>query len=56
MWLAFIPSAWRLALELQHARPRLAEVLKRSVRIEDTIELLFSLSLPVGKKNSLLHP
>ena len=40
----------RLAIELQHALPRFAEVLKRSVRLEDTIALLFSLSLPFGKE------
>ena len=44
-WAAFIPSALQLAIVLQHARPRLAEVLKRSVRLEDTIAFLFSLSL-----------
>ena len=56
IWSAFIPSASRLAIELQHARPRLAEVLKRSVRLEDTIALTFSLSLPFGKKSFLFHP
>ena len=55
LWWAFIPLASRLAIELQHARPRLAEVLKRSECLEDTIALLFSLSLPFGKKNSLFH-
>ena len=50
IWWAFIPLAPRLAIELQHARPRLAEVLKRSARLEDTIALLFSLSLLVGKR------
>ena len=44
IWWAFIPSASRLAIELQHARPRFAEVLRRSVRLEDTLALLFSLS------------
>ena len=38
------PSASRLAVMLKHARPRFAEVLKRSAWLEDTIALLFSLS------------
>ena len=50
LW-ASIPSASRLAIELQHTRPRLAEVLKRSVRLVDTIALLFLLSLPFVKKH-----
>ena len=49
IWWAFIALASRLAIELQHARPRFAEVLKRSARLEDIIALLFSLS-PVWKK------
>ena len=50
-----LASAQRLAIELQHARPRLAEILIKSVRLVDTIALLFALS-PIGKKNSLFHP
>ena len=38
---AFIPSAWLLAIELRHARPRLAKVLRRSTRLVGTIALLF---------------
>ena len=55
IWWAFTPSALRLAVGLQHAGPRLAEVLKRSVRLVDTIALLFSLS-PIWEKNFLLTP
>ena len=50
IWWAFIPFAQRLDSELQHARSRLAKVLKRSVRLVDAIALLFSLSLPFGKR------
>ena len=49
IWWAFIPSALRLAIELLHAQPRLAEALRKSIRLVDTIALLFSLSLPSGK-------
>ena len=54
-WWVFTPSAWRLATELQHARPRLAKALRKSIRLVDTIALLFSLSLPSGRESSL-HP
>ena len=53
IWWAFIPSAFRLAIELQHAQPRLAEALRKFKRLEGTIALLFSLSLLSGRKNSL---
>ena len=53
IWWAFIPSALRLAIELLHARPRFAEELRTSLLFVDTIALLFSLSLPSGKKNFL---
>ena len=36
IWWAFIPSALRLAIELQHARPRLAKALRKSIRLMDT--------------------
>ena len=44
-WWVFTPSALRLAVELLHARPRLAKALTKSVRLEGTIALLFSLFL-----------
>ena len=52
LW-ASIASASRLAIGLQHARPHLAEALKRSVRLMDTIALLFALS-PVLEKEFLV--
>ena len=52
-WWVFTPWALRLAIELQHARPHLAEALKRSIRLVDTIALLFWLFLPSGRKNFL---
>ena len=53
IWWAFIPSALRLAIELLHAQPRLAEALRKSIRLVDTIALLFSLSLShLGKRIS----
>ena len=53
-WWVFIPSALRLAIELLHARPRLAKALRKSTRLVDTIALLFSLS--IGRKNFLFPP
>ena len=51
IWWAFIPSAWRLAIELQHARPRLAKDMRRSIWLVDTIALLFSFALsPIWEK------
>ena len=54
-WWVFTPSALRLAIELQHARPRLPKALRKSKRLVDTIAVLFSLCLPSGRKSSL-HP
>ena len=52
IWWAFTPSASRLAIELQHARPRLADLLKRSVRLENANALLLSLSFSqLGTRN-----
>ena len=45
IWWALIPSALRLAIDLQHAHPHFAEALKRSVRLVDTIAPLSLLSL-----------
>ena len=47
----FTPPALRLAIELLHARPRFATALRKSIRLVDTIALLFSLSLLCGKKD-----
>ena len=55
-WWVFTPSALRLAIELLHARPHLAEVLQKSVRLVDTIALLFLLSLPFENKSFLSPP
>ena len=52
----FTPSPLRLATELQHARPRLAKALTKSKMLVGTIALLFSVSHPSGRKNSLLPP
>ena len=38
------------AIEMQHARPPLAKDCRKSIRLVDTIALLFALSLPSGKK------
>ena len=55
IWWAFIPSAWQLAIELQHAQPRLAKDLRKSTWPVDTIALLFSLSLsPIWEKEFLV--
>ena len=54
----FIPPAWRPAVELQHARPRSAEDLRKSTWLVDTSALLFSLS-PIWEKEILvpsMHP
>ena len=56
IWWVFTPSALRLAIELRHARPRLVKALRKSIQLVDTIALLFSLSLPSGRKNSLFPP
>ena len=40
IWWASIPSAWRLPIELQHARPRSAKDLRKSSWLVDTIALL----------------
>ena len=55
-WWVFTPSALRLAIQLQHARPRSAKALRKSKRLVATIVLLFSLYLPSGRKNFLLPP
>ena len=47
----FIPSALRLAIELLHARPRIAKALRKSIWLVDTVVLIFSLSLPCWRKN-----
>ena len=52
LWASTAPAS-RLAIGLQHARPHLAEALKRSVRLMDTIALLFALS-PVLEKEFLV--
>ena len=52
-WWVFTPSASRLAIELLHARPRIAKALRKSKRPVGTIALLFSLS-PVWKKEFLV--
>ena len=54
IWCACIPSALRLAIELQRARPRSAEVLGKSKRLVGTNALLFSHSLPSGRKEFLV--
>ena len=56
IWWSFIPSASRLGVELQHAWTRLAEVLQRSVQLENTIALFFCFFSFLGKRNSLFHP
>ena len=55
IWLGSIPSAWRRAIGLQHARPHSKEVLKKSERRMDTTAP-FLLSLPFGKKSFLFPP
>ena len=55
-WWVFTPSALRLAIELLHARPRSAKALRKSIRLVDTIVLLFSLFLQSGRKNFLFPP
>ena len=50
-WWVFTPSALRLVIELRHARPRLTKALENPKRLVGTIALLFSLSLPYGRKN-----
>ena len=55
-WLVFIQPALRLAIELQHARPRLPKASRKFKRLVGTIEFLFSLSLQSGRTNFLLLP
>ena len=43
-WWASTLSALRLAIDLQHARPRLTKALRKSRRLEGITSLLFSLS------------
>ena len=40
-WWVFTPSALRLAIELQHARPRLPKALRKSKQLVGTLALLF---------------
>ena len=56
IWQAFTPSVWRLAIELQHARPRLPLALKKSVRHAGTTALLFMLYLPLGNMSFFFLP
>ena len=56
IWWAFIPSALRLAIDLQHAHPHFAEALKRSVRLVDNCSPLFALSLPLGNMSFPFPP
>ena len=55
-WWASTPSALRPAIELLHADPHFAEVLKKSVRHAGTIALLSLLFLLLGNMSFFFHP
>ena len=55
LWV-FSPSALRLAIELQHVRPRSPKALRKFKRLVGTIALLFSLSLSHIWENEFLVP
>ena len=46
-WWVFTPSALRLPIELQHARPRLAKAWRKSKRLVGTIALFFCSLSPI---------
>ena len=54
IWWVVTPSAWRLAVELPHARPRLAKALRKSINLVDTIALLFFALSPIWEKEFLV--